>query len=528
MIAAALMAGTVPPFLGAAVLVAPMALAALSLRRDAALLVPQRVWTGAALGGTALLAGYPWLREEPLPAYLSLLGLHPGPALAAAAVALLLVLAGFGVWMGRGWGEPLRTARLAGLAAACVALALLAGLPTAGTALLAPEVPVVLDAGHPAWEAKVSARRIGSVVVESSLSHGAALAPGTPVAIVHLARRRRPRVGLGPARRRGDGRVGGPAAGRGPRRRQGATPLDLLGGGRFPGPALPLRSGPWSGRSAPRSCASSGLRACRGSVRRRLPVGDPALTEGREGLAGTAAVLAASVVPVMAAVLLPRLLPLEGADPFRGTLTVLPLILGALREIHRWSVRLGGRRLGAAGTAGELGALAVLVLLVLVRPHLSLAGTDEVLAAGLLLVLGCRVARQTAALRPLLGDRLPRPARRILFFLLPLTVYLAILPWSAGHRQPDGDEPFYLLITHSLAYDFDADLTNNYAQGDWRHFMDRPIEPQPGDPVGPHGESSTRGTTSCCRWCWRRPTGWPARRARWPRWPLIDGGRSPG
>jgi len=185
-IAAALMAGTVPPFHGAAVLAAPMALAALSLRRDAALLVPQAVWTGAALAGTALLAGYPWLREEPLPAYLSLLGLHPGPTLAAAAAGLLLALAGFGVWMGRGWGEPLRSARLAGLAAAYVVLALLAGLPTAGTALLAPEVPVVLDAGHPVWEAKVSARRIGSVVVESSLSHGAALAPGTPVAIVRL------------------------------------------------------------------------------------------------------------------------------------------------------------------------------------------------------------------------------------------------------------------------------------------------------------------------------------------------------
>jgi len=221
------------------------------------------------------------------------------------------------------------------------------------------------------------------------------------------------------------------------------------------------------------------------------------LREGREGLAGTAAVLAAANMAsmanmaVIAAVLLPGLLPLEGADPFRGTLLVLPLILGALREIHRWGAWLGGRRLGVAGTAGELGALAVLILLVLVRPHLSLAGMDEVLAAGLLLVLGCRVARQTAALRPLLGDRLPRRPS-ILFFLLPLTVYIAILPWSARHRQPDGDEPFYLLVTHSLAYDFDADLTNNYAHGDWRHFMDRPIEPQPGDPVGPHGEKYSR------------------------------------
>ena len=212
------------------------------------------------------------------------------------------------------------------------------------------------------------------------------------------------------------------------------------------------------------------------------------MNRGREGIAGTAAVLA---VAVIIAALLPRLLPLEAADPFRGTLVVLPLILGALREIHRWGARLGGRRLGVAATAGELGALSGLILLVLVRPHLSLAGMDEVLAAGLLLVLGCRVARQTAALRPLLGERLPRRPS-ILFFLLPLTVYIAILPWSARHRQPDGDEPFYLLITHSLAYDLDADLTNNYAHGDWRHFMDRPIEPQPGDPVGPNGEKYSR------------------------------------
>jgi hypothetical protein len=114
-----------------------------------------------------------------------------------------------------------------------------------------------------------------------------------------------------------------------------------------------------------------------------------------------------------------------------------------------------------------------------------------VLAGGFLLVLAARAARQVAAARPLLGDALPdRPGA--LFFLLPLAVYLAILPWSAGHRQPDGDEPFYLLVTHSLAYDLDADLTNNYAQADWRHFMGRPIQPQPGDPVGPKGERYSR------------------------------------
>ncbi|HET9211326.1 MAG TPA: hypothetical protein VFR03_13045 [Thermoanaerobaculia bacterium] len=208
----------------------------------------------------------------------------------------------------------------------------------------------------------------------------------------------------------------------------------------------------------------------------------------RDELAGTAAVLAACLV---GSALLSRLLPLPPDDPFRGTLVLLPVILGALREIHRWSVRPGGRPLGPAATAGELGALGILVILILARPHLSLAGMDEGLAAGLALVLGCRVARQTLAFRPLLGERLPRRPS-VFFFLLPLVAYLAILPWSTQHRQPDGDEPFNLLVTHSLAYDFDADLTNNYAHGDWRYFMSRPIEPQPGDPVGPHGERYSR------------------------------------
>ncbi len=193
LLAAVLLAGVVPPIPGAATLAAPMALAALALRRDAAFFIPQGAWTGALAGGTALLAGYPWLRAEPMPAYLALFGLAPGPEMATAAVCVALALAGLGVWMGRVWGEPLRSARLAGLAAACLALGLLVGLPDFGTALLAPEVPVVLDAGHPVWETQVSGRRsIGSVVVESSLSNGAGLAPGTPVAIVRLRSAGRP------------------------------------------------------------------------------------------------------------------------------------------------------------------------------------------------------------------------------------------------------------------------------------------------------------------------------------------------
>jgi hypothetical protein len=192
-----------------------------------------------------------------------------------------------------------------------------------------------------------------------------------------------------------------------------------------------------------------------------------------------------------AAPLLLRWLPLAPGDPFRGTLAIVPLVLAALATIQGAAERRGARRLAPAATAAELAALGLLVLLVLARPHLGLGGCDEALAAGLLLVLAHRLARQLRAARPLLGERLPdRPSA--VFFLLPLVLYLAILPWSTGHRQPDGDEPYYLLVTHSLAYDFDADLTNNYARGDWRHFMARPLAPQPGDPTGPRGEVYSR------------------------------------
>lgn len=140
--------------------------------------------------------------------------------------------------------------------------------------------------------------------------------------------------------------------------------------------------------------------------------------------------------------------------------------------------------------------LAFVVLLVLGRSHLGLrypGVVDGILAAALLLLLAHRVGWLLVALRPALGARSSdRPP--LSFLLLPLIVYLAILPWSTRHRPPDGDEPYYLLMTHSLAYDLDAGLSNNYESGDSLAFMDRRIEPQVHDPVGPDGEIYSRHT----------------------------------
>lgn len=193
------------------------------------------------------------------------------------------------------------------------------------------------------------------------------------------------------------------------------------------------------------------------------------------------------------AAVLSYLLPLPAGDPFRSTLLFLPFFLAALAILERRARELGARRTrsGAGSVEGVL--LVALVVLTLLRQRLGLVATDWFLAAGFLLLLAHRLARLLVAWRPCLGESLPRRPPAI-FFFLPFLVYLALQPWLSEHRQPDGDEPYNLLLTHSLVHDFDADLTNNYVSEDWRRFMDRKIEPQQGDPVGPAGEVLSRHT----------------------------------
>jgi len=202
-----------------------------------------------------------------------------------------------------------------------------------------------------------------------------------------------------------------------------------------------------------------------------------------------------SVIELLAAAagvaVLHRILPLDGDDPFRLTLTILPLVVAALAALDRRARQLGARSFGGFAGGAELAALGVLVVVTVARHRLGLVAVDRFLAAGYLLVLAHHVGRLLVAWRPCLGRSLPRRPPAV-FFFLPLVCYLALQPWMAGHRQPDGDEPFYLLITHSLAYDLDVDLANNYAGEDWRRFMERPIEPQLGDPVGAAGEVFSR------------------------------------
>lgn len=61
-------------------------------------------------------------------------------------------------------------------------------------------------------------------------------------------------------------------------------------------------------------------------------------------------------------------------------------------------------------------------------------------------------------------------ALRLTLFLLTLLLYLQALPYLLHTWAITGDEPHYLLAAHSLVYDHDLDLGNNYAQRDYAAF----------------------------------------------------------
>ncbi|MCC6188002.1 MAG: hypothetical protein IT318_03130 [Anaerolineales bacterium] len=55
-------------------------------------------------------------------------------------------------------------------------------------------------------------------------------------------------------------------------------------------------------------------------------------------------------------------------------------------------------------------------------------------------------------------------------FLATLAVYVALVPWLARVWARSGDEPHYLLAAHSLVFDGDLDLNNNYAERDYAPY----------------------------------------------------------
>lgn len=67
-------------------------------------------------------------------------------------------------------------------------------------------------------------------------------------------------------------------------------------------------------------------------------------------------------------------------------------------------------------------------------------------------------------------SRLTDYALRLTLFLVTLFLYLQAIPYLLYTWAITGDEPHYLLAAHSLVYDRDLDLGNNYAQRDYASF----------------------------------------------------------
>src|SRR5574341_199659 len=73
-------------------------------------------------------------------------------------------------------------------------------------------------------------------------------------------------------------------------------------------------------------------------------------------------------------------------------------------------------------------------------------------------------------------------------FLITLAVYAALVPWMVRVWPRTGDEPHYLLAAHSLAFDGDFDLANNYARRDYLSFYgDSNLTPH--TRPGPNGQA---------------------------------------
>lgn len=71
--------------------------------------------------------------------------------------------------------------------------------------------------------------------------------------------------------------------------------------------------------------------------------------------------------------------------------------------------------------------------------------------------------------------------------LISLVVYIALAVWMTHAWEPLGDEPHYLLAAHSLVYDRDLNLANNYTQRDFSSFFH-------GDTLDPHVKILPDGT----------------------------------
>lgn len=82
---------------------------------------------------------------------------------------------------------------------------------------------------------------------------------------------------------------------------------------------------------------------------------------------------------------------------------------------------------------------------------------------------------------------IPSRAASTRIFVGSALVYTLLVPWVTRTLPVAGDEPHYLLISHSILVDHDLDLHNNYERGDYRAFHPGHISAQAAHAVSAHG-----------------------------------------
>lgn len=103
---------------------------------------------------------------------------------------------------------------------------------------------------------------------------------------------------------------------------------------------------------------------------------------------------------------------------------------------------------------------------------LILAGPVRwLIAAAAVIACAAIVANQAAA-----GLKWRAPGSWIVFGLT-LLLYLGLGLRATGRLGPGGDEPHYLVITHSLLVDHDLQIENNHVNGDYRAFFEGLLRP---------------------------------------------------
>ncbi len=81
-------------------------------------------------------------------------------------------------------------------------------------------------------------------------------------------------------------------------------------------------------------------------------------------------------------------------------------------------------------------------------------------------------------------EKFPEPKSAVIFTVAFL-FFLGAAGWFGGAGTTFGDEPHYLLITHSMIHDQDMNQYNNYHDEDYRSFYRHELETKPSDIVSP-------------------------------------------